>query len=72
MGNKAKILKKNAKAVNALAKYARQNAGKGNPYYIIRMSFEWFGKNCGSDFTPLPNRVKALFRQLKSLRCRAR
>ena len=67
MGNKAKILKKNTKALTALAKYARQNHSKGNPYFIIILSFEWFGKNCGSDFTPLPNRVKALFRQLKSL-----
>lgn len=66
MGNKAKILKKNAKALTALAKYARQNHSKGNAYYITSLSFEWFGKNC-SNFSPLPNRVKALFRQLKSL-----
>ena len=66
MGKKEKILKKNAKALTALAKYARQNHSKGNAYFIISLSFEWFGKNC-SNFSPLPNRVKSLFRQLKSL-----
>lgn len=56
---------KNTKALNSLAKWARQNAGKGSGFFAVSTAFELFGKNCFTEFTPLPNRVKALFRQLK-------
>jgi hypothetical protein len=56
---------KNTKALNSLAKWARQNAGKGNAFFVVSTALELFGKNYVPIFTPLPNRVKALFRELK-------
>lgn len=55
----------NSKAVIALAKWTKQNAKNGSGYFAVSTAFELFGKNCFTEFTPLPNRVKALFRQLK-------
>ena len=56
---------KNTKGLTALAKWTKQNAKNGSGYFAVSTAFELFGKNCVSEFTPLPNRVKALFRELK-------
>ena len=58
-------MKNKNKLFNAFAKFAMDNGNVNHAFFVLNRTIEFYGKNVQSGFTPLPNKVKALLRQLK-------